>query len=337
VLWKQALLLIAATGLGTGAPVVIGNLRHVDAAGLPDHMAEINDPSIQVWFGTDGGALIYYSREADGTLRFWNRPGATPDHAFQALPVTPEVRREWERQEAAKAEREKQRQAQNAQAEGVRQQATESQALRDQLRQLQQQATEQRNRELAEQEAQRHQAEEAQLKAQVDAMRVEVEALQTQAANARSGESEPSATPEPLTNNLRVQDASTGSADDTQTVTSSQSQGPLNLGDPPRIETMNFEKPQPTAATFPPESAPSYNLVYRLWPALWLNCNVHGRPCTVWSDVPFEIFPNDPSMAHRWVRAGERFRFPLLQGIGPTTLHARPGGGTGTIYIRFDD
>jgi hypothetical protein len=336
-IWKPALLLLVATGLGTGMPVLIGRIRHVDAAGRPERMEEIVNPCAGDWFTPDGAALLYYSREADGSLRFWNRPGMTPDHALQSVPVTPEVRMEWERQRAARAEQEKQRETQNAQIEAAQKQAAESEALRSQVQRLQQEAEKQKNHDLAEQETQRHQAEELQWKQQIEAMRAEVEALRTQAANDRPTEAEAVATPAPLTNDPRVLEASINDGGETRGLPEQQLQQNDRALDSTSAAPVNLEEAQPLAGSDASQSVVDYDRVYRLLPTLWLNVGVKGRPCTVWADIPFEIFPNNPSLPRRLVRAGECLHFPLLQGIGPTTLHARPENGAGIMYIRFDD
>jgi len=76
----------------------------------------------------------------------------------------------------------------------------------------------------------------------------------------------------------------------------------------------------------------------QLIPGMVLHIQTNGRPCTVWTDTPMDIFPNNPSLAHRVVEAGRELHFPLQRGRGPESIHARPIGGTsGTIAVRFDD
>ena len=70
-------------------------LRGVDAKGLPVRM-EPSDPARAMWWNPDGEPILFHSREADGSIRFWNRPGITPDTGSDSRPVTRESRRDWE-------------------------------------------------------------------------------------------------------------------------------------------------------------------------------------------------------------------------------------------------
>ncbi|MEO8353320.1 MAG: hypothetical protein ABI680_16450, partial [Chthoniobacteraceae bacterium] len=91
------------TGLGALVPSAIQKVRGVNADGLPTEMVEIVDPGHRSWFSPDGRALIYYSRESDGSLRFWNREGLTPDRRLESQPVTAAVRSDWEEAERIRA------------------------------------------------------------------------------------------------------------------------------------------------------------------------------------------------------------------------------------------
>lgn len=65
--------------------------RGVDHAGLPVRMLP-SDPAKALWWNPDGDPVLFHSIESDGSLRFWNRPGITPDTGLQARPVTREIR-----------------------------------------------------------------------------------------------------------------------------------------------------------------------------------------------------------------------------------------------------
>lgn len=106
---KAMLALLVLSGIGALLPTAIQTALNVDAQGRPAQLIEITDPAAVRWFGPDGGALIACSREPDGALRFWNRDGSTPDRSLAALPVTGEVRAEWERAEAVRLAAEQRR------------------------------------------------------------------------------------------------------------------------------------------------------------------------------------------------------------------------------------
>jgi hypothetical protein len=94
-------------------PHGLRTLRGVDAQGLPIHMGQ-SDPRLANWWDPDGHPVLFYSAEKDATLRFWNRPGTTPDTGLVCLPVTREQRSLWERkisELAAEGELEKQQAA----------------------------------------------------------------------------------------------------------------------------------------------------------------------------------------------------------------------------------
>jgi hypothetical protein len=77
---------------------------------------------------------------------------------------------------------------------------------------------------------------------------------------------------------------------------------------------------------------------FRLRPGLILHIQTNGRPCTVRTDATMDVFPNNPSLAHRIVGAGSALRFPLQRGQGPMSIHASPlRGAYGTLELRYDD
>jgi len=76
-------------------PHIIRSLRGVDAEGLPRVM-QPSDPVAAQWFDPDGNATLFWSREEDKSLRFWSRPGFTPDTGVVSQRVTPTLRKEWQ-------------------------------------------------------------------------------------------------------------------------------------------------------------------------------------------------------------------------------------------------
>jgi len=70
-------------------------LRGVDHAGLPVRM-ELSDPTRAIWWNPDGDPVLFHSNEIDGGIRFWNRPGITPDTGLPSLPITRDVRARWQ-------------------------------------------------------------------------------------------------------------------------------------------------------------------------------------------------------------------------------------------------
>jgi hypothetical protein len=76
-------------------PHGLRSLRGVDANGLPCVM-QSSDPAVAQWFDPNGRATLFWSKEDDGQLRFWSRPGVTPDSGVASIAVTPEFRKEWE-------------------------------------------------------------------------------------------------------------------------------------------------------------------------------------------------------------------------------------------------
>lgn len=70
-------------------------VRGVDKKGLPRELVEM-DPAASPWFSVDDKPLLYWSRERDGSMRFWNRPTVTPDTRQPILPVSRTQRIEWE-------------------------------------------------------------------------------------------------------------------------------------------------------------------------------------------------------------------------------------------------
>lgn len=87
-------------GVGAAVPGMIRTIRGIDSEGLPLKMETV-DPAAVSWFAPDGKERIYWSRERDGSMRFWNRPGWTPDTKVEVFPATKLQRIEWERTVAA--------------------------------------------------------------------------------------------------------------------------------------------------------------------------------------------------------------------------------------------
>jgi len=94
---KMALLAGGATLLFSLAPGTLMRLLKVGPDGLSAEMVEV-DPGVERWFDRDERAKIYWADHLDGTRRFWNAPGASPWDGSIAVPVTREVRLEWERE-----------------------------------------------------------------------------------------------------------------------------------------------------------------------------------------------------------------------------------------------
>lgn len=266
---RVPLMLFAITGLGALVPSMIQKVRGVNADGLPVEMVEIGEPAGQKWFAPDGTATLFYSRETDGSLRFWNRTGLTPDRRVESQPVTSEVRSEWERAESARAA------TKRSEAEAL-------DAVRLQEDARQRLASEKRRRADQERlEAQR--ASEAQRAAEFLRQSVEGRAI-----------------------------PQSGEHSNAQSVT---------------------RLPQPA-----PEVAQRPWARYRLIAGKTLRINTEGRPCSIRTDTTVEVFPNNPSLAHRIVPAYGELHFPLLRGQGPASIHARPLGMTdGTILFRYAD
>jgi hypothetical protein len=133
--------LIMAIGISAALlPHGLRSLRGVDAQGLPRVMRP-SDPVAAQWFDPDGKATLFWSKEHDGTLRFWSRPGVTPDSGVASVAVTPAFRMEWEArrkqlehadQEQSRLERDKMR---IEQAEREREKMRIEQAERERLAQ----------------------------------------------------------------------------------------------------------------------------------------------------------------------------------------------------------
>ncbi|MCX6879334.1 MAG: hypothetical protein NTW21_36850 [Verrucomicrobia bacterium] len=144
VVGKIALLMAIAIASAL-LPHTLRVVRGVDAQGLPCVM-QPSDPVAAQWFNPDGKATLFWSKEDDGTLRFWSRPGMTPDTGVPSTAVTPAMRKDWEAQKKAKdeaqreqsrLEQEQQRAEQNerervAGIERTQRQQREDQARRDQ-------------------------------------------------------------------------------------------------------------------------------------------------------------------------------------------------------------
>lgn len=81
-------------------PTGIRALRGVDESGLSSSM-ESADPERSTWFLPDGTPTLFHSIEEDGTIRFWNRPGITPDTGVTSAPVTHDARKDWTRKKNA--------------------------------------------------------------------------------------------------------------------------------------------------------------------------------------------------------------------------------------------
>ncbi len=109
-------------------PYGLRSLRGVDARGLPIHMRQ-SDPSVANWWDPNGNPVLFFSAEKDGSLRFWNRPGTTPDTGLACLPVTREQRSLWERKVSETAA-EDQRKKQEAANEAARRDAIRQEELK---------------------------------------------------------------------------------------------------------------------------------------------------------------------------------------------------------------
>lgn len=115
ILGRSALVL----GLGLGGIMLPDGLRFirgVDGEGLPVTLRESN-PRNAAWFAPDGTPVLFFSVEDDGSMRFWNRPGVTPDSGLPSRAVDREVRKAWQQQEeAAAAQRAREADAQRTSA-----------------------------------------------------------------------------------------------------------------------------------------------------------------------------------------------------------------------------
>lgn len=266
---RVPLILFALTGLGALVPSMIQKVREVGPDGLPAAMVESVEPAKQNWFAPDGAAIIFYSREADGSLRFWNRPGLTPDRRVESQPVTGAIRSEWERAESARAAT-KRREAEARDAVRLQEEARQRLALEEKRR-------------------------------------LDQERLAAQ----RAGEA--------------------------QTAAETRRQS----GDGQVIPPAGDQSAPPPTTRFQqaaPEVVPRAWARYRLTPGKILHINTGGRPCSVRTDTTMEVFPNNPSLAHRVLPANSGFHFPLMRGQGPSSIHARPlGTASGTIELRYDD
>jgi hypothetical protein len=78
-------------------PDAIRDLRNVDKTGKVLRLVQV-DPAKILWFRNDGTtARIFYSREEDRSLRFWNKQANnTEDTGAKILPVTVEIRKEYD-------------------------------------------------------------------------------------------------------------------------------------------------------------------------------------------------------------------------------------------------
>ena len=125
------LLLLLGVGLAFSLlPHGLRRARGVDAHGLPVHL-ESSDPARARWWDAGGQPVLFHSQEPDGTLRFWNRPGVTPDSGLPSLPVTREIRHSWEQQRAAAKAHDRAQAAADARAEDERRTQMIAQANRE--------------------------------------------------------------------------------------------------------------------------------------------------------------------------------------------------------------
>ncbi|MCP5535453.1 MAG: hypothetical protein H7A51_04365 [Akkermansiaceae bacterium] len=115
-----ALILIALASL---IPL-LRTIRGVDADGLPVRM-ERSDPATAQWFAPNGSAVIFVSRESDGSQAFWNRPGTTPQTATISKPVTRADRQEWEAAEKKKKQQAEKKAAERKKEEEAQREARE--------------------------------------------------------------------------------------------------------------------------------------------------------------------------------------------------------------------
>lgn len=170
----QLLLLVAISLAAVLLPHGLRSVRGVDARGLPIHL-EPSDPAAARWWNADGDPVLFHSVEGDGRLRFWNRPGVTPDTGLPSHAVTREVRLQWERARAAKialdAEQTRQRETEDAAKEASETARHEAAVVENGLRvkalQESQRASQAQQARLAEIEA-KSQAEIAQLRQQAE-------------------------------------------------------------------------------------------------------------------------------------------------------------------------
>jgi hypothetical protein len=94
ILGRLALLILLGLSI-TLLPFGLRRLRGVDHAGLPVRM-EASDPARAMWWNPDGDPVLFFSTETGGAVRYWNRPGITPDTGLQAAPVTRDIRARYE-------------------------------------------------------------------------------------------------------------------------------------------------------------------------------------------------------------------------------------------------
>ena len=138
--------LVAVSFAGSLLPTTLRKLRGVDANDLPVNMSP-SDPVAARWWNADGKPVLFYSLENEDAVRFWNRPGITPDTGLQSLPVTREQRREWEQQRSDRAE-EAERMEREAADKKAKQEAATAAELQKLTLRLQQEAVEKARREL---------------------------------------------------------------------------------------------------------------------------------------------------------------------------------------------
>lgn len=114
VIWRIVLLMTLAIASAL-LPHSLRRLRGVDAQGLPVHMRQSN-PADALWWLPNGTPVLFYSLEDDGSIRFWNRKGITPDTGTTSVPVTRETRRNWVQQRSNEAMEKERRQREDAEA-----------------------------------------------------------------------------------------------------------------------------------------------------------------------------------------------------------------------------
>ncbi len=135
IILKIVLIIALVTGYRL-LPHGLQVLRGVDAQGLPVQMQQ-SDPAAALWWLPDGKPVLFYSREDDGSIRFWNRNGTTPDSGTTSIAVTRKIRQNWEQQrssEAAEKER-RLREDADAKAEQEKEMAARIQSATDELKQ----------------------------------------------------------------------------------------------------------------------------------------------------------------------------------------------------------
>ncbi|MCH8512652.1 MAG: hypothetical protein LAT83_13525 [Kiritimatiellae bacterium] len=105
-------------------PTALYSMRNTTPSGTPRVM-RVADPDRDPWFAPDGTAVLYVSRETNGSLRFWKTQGYTPDTKVPAVPVSRELRDDYERK---KADMERQRRAARERQEAENRRQAEIQA-----------------------------------------------------------------------------------------------------------------------------------------------------------------------------------------------------------------